>query len=152
MDPLRGERHRLEPLRDRVHHPRRFRRLLGELLREPLEGLAGDDLALVERRRERVVPRSQVLDALREAPPLSAQLRDRRRARLLVFRPGGGGRGVAFLDLRRDLVDAIGDSWKAALQRRDWAAFAKGYNGTAYRENRYDERLAAAYGKRSKAA
>lgn len=39
-----------------------------------------------------------------------------------------------------------------ALQRRDWAAFAKGYNGTAYRENRYDERLAAAYAERSKAA
>ncbi|HVJ03813.1 MAG TPA: N-acetylmuramidase family protein [Sphingomonas sp.] len=32
-----------------------------------------------------------------------------------------------------------------ALRRKDWAAFAKGYNGTAYRANRYDERLAAAY-------
>lgn len=38
-----------------------------------------------------------------------------------------------------------GRGLKAALQRGDWAAFAKGYNGTAYRENRYDERLAAAY-------
>ncbi|KFG90718.1 putative phage-encoded peptidoglycan binding protein [Sphingobium herbicidovorans NBRC 16415] len=46
----------------------------------------------------------------------------------------------------------VGRGLKSALQRRDWAAFAKGYNGTAYRENRYDERLAAAYGKRSKAA
>ncbi len=34
---------------------------------------------------------------------------------------------------------------KRALQIRDWPAFARGYNGTAYRENRYDERLAAAY-------
>lgn len=56
-----------------------------------------------------------------------------------------------------DQLDAFirfvaGRGLRAALQRRDWAAFAKGYNGTAYRENRYDERLAAAYGKRSKAA
>jgi len=41
---------------------------------------------------------------------------------------------------------------KAALQRGDWAAFARGYNGTAYRENKYDQRLAAAYAKRSAAA
>lgn len=39
---------------------------------------------------------------------------------------------------------------KGALQRGDWAAFAKGYNGPAYRENKYDEKLAAAYKKRSK--
>lgn len=31
------------------------------------------------------------------------------------------------------------------LARNDWAAFALGYNGEAYRENRYDEKLAAAY-------
>jgi hypothetical protein len=31
------------------------------------------------------------------------------------------------------------------LVRRDWAAFARGYNGTAYRENRYDDKLAEAY-------
>ena len=42
-----------------------------------------------------------------------------------------------------------GRGLKRALQRRDWAAFAKGYNGTAYRENRYDERLAAAYARRA---
>lgn len=35
-----------------------------------------------------------------------------------------------------------------ALQRRDWAAFAKGYNGTAFKENSYDIRLAAAYARR----
>ncbi len=33
------------------------------------------------------------------------------------------------------------------LKARDWAAFARGYNGTAYRVNRYDEKLAAAYAK-----
>lgn len=42
----------------------------------------------------------------------------------------------------------IGRGLKGALQRSDWAAFAKGYNGTAFRENRYDERLSAAYAKR----
>lgn len=33
----------------------------------------------------------------------------------------------------------------AALRRRDWAAFARGYNGPAFRANRYDEKLRAAY-------
>ena len=42
----------------------------------------------------------------------------------------------------------VGRGLKGALQRGDWAAFAKGYNGTAYRENKYDTRLAAAYAKR----
>ena len=32
-----------------------------------------------------------------------------------------------------------------ALARRDWAAFARGYNGPAYAANRYDIRLAEAY-------
>ncbi len=36
----------------------------------------------------------------------------------------------------------------AALRRQDWPSFARGYNGTAFRENRYDERLAAAFAKR----
>jgi hypothetical protein len=31
------------------------------------------------------------------------------------------------------------------LRKRDWAGFAYGYNGAGYRENRYDERLKAAY-------
>lgn len=31
------------------------------------------------------------------------------------------------------------------LRQRDWAAFARGYNGPAYRKNAYDTRLAAAY-------
>lgn len=52
-----------------------------------------------------------------------------------------------------DQLDAFilfveGNGLSGALRRGDWAAFAKGYNGTAYRENKYDERLAAAYAKR----
>lgn len=31
------------------------------------------------------------------------------------------------------------------LARHDWAGFARGYNGPAYRANRYDEKLSAAY-------
>ena len=52
-----------------------------------------------------------------------------------------------------DQLDAFvrfveGNGLARALQRGDWAAFARGYNGTAYRENRYDEKLAAAYARR----
>lgn len=32
-----------------------------------------------------------------------------------------------------------------ALAKRDWATFAKGYNGPAYAKNRYDQKMAAAY-------
>lgn len=32
-----------------------------------------------------------------------------------------------------------------ALRAKDWATFAAGYNGSAYRANRYDQKLAAAY-------
>ncbi|NJM46018.1 MAG: N-acetylmuramidase family protein [Alkalinema sp. RU_4_3] len=32
-----------------------------------------------------------------------------------------------------------------ALVRRNWAAFARGYNGEGYRQNEYDVRLAEAY-------
>lgn len=35
-----------------------------------------------------------------------------------------------------------------ALRRRDWTAFAKGYNGTAFAANSYDKRLKAAYERR----
>jgi hypothetical protein len=31
------------------------------------------------------------------------------------------------------------------LRRKDWKSFAFGYNGPAYRKNRYDEKMAAAY-------
>ncbi len=34
---------------------------------------------------------------------------------------------------------------KPAIRTRNWAAFAKGYNGPAYATNRYDQKLAAAY-------
>ena len=33
------------------------------------------------------------------------------------------------------------------LRRHDWAGFAKGYNGSGYRRNRYDEKLAEAFAK-----
>lgn len=36
---------------------------------------------------------------------------------------------------------------KGALIRKDWAAFAKGYNGSGYRANEYDDKLATAYKK-----
>ncbi len=34
-----------------------------------------------------------------------------------------------------------------ALRRRNWASFARGYNGQNYKRNEYDTRLAAAYAK-----
>ena len=33
------------------------------------------------------------------------------------------------------------------LQRKDWAGFARGYNGSAYAKNEYDKKLATAYTK-----
>ncbi|WP_339948262.1 N-acetylmuramidase domain-containing protein [uncultured Albimonas sp.] len=39
-----------------------------------------------------------------------------------------------------------------ALRARDWAAFARGYNGPAYARNKYDEKMAAAYRRHSQAA
>ena len=38
-----------------------------------------------------------------------------------------------------------------ALKARDWAAFAKGYNGPAYAQNQYDTKLAAAFARHSTA-
>jgi len=40
----------------------------------------------------------------------------------------------------------------AALRRRDWPSFARGYNGPDYRRNRYDEKLAAGYASASRAS
>lgn len=37
-----------------------------------------------------------------------------------------------------------------ALRANSWAVFAKGYNGSAYRVNRYDEKLAAAFAEASR--
>lgn len=34
---------------------------------------------------------------------------------------------------------------KGALQNKDWAGFARGYNGPAYAQNQYDTKMAAAY-------
>ena len=39
-----------------------------------------------------------------------------------------------------------------ALKAKDWAAFAKGYNGPSYATNKYDVKLAAAYDKFSATA
>ena len=33
------------------------------------------------------------------------------------------------------------------IRRHDWAGFARGYNGSGYRANKYDEKLAAAFSK-----
>jgi hypothetical protein len=38
----------------------------------------------------------------------------------------------------------------SALQRGDWAAFAKAYNGAGYAANKYDTKLAAAYARHKK--
>lgn len=45
-------------------------------------------------------------------------------------------------------VNKLADS----LRRGDWVAFARGYNGTAYAQNKYDTRLAARFAIRSKQA
>ncbi len=39
-----------------------------------------------------------------------------------------------------------------ALRRQDWAGFAKGYNGAGYAENKYDDKLAAAFDQHKAAA
>jgi len=36
-------------------------------------------------------------------------------------------------------------SMLAALQKKDWKAFARLYNGPAYAQNRYDDKLSTAY-------
>ena len=73
---------------------------------------------------------------------------------------GNNHRMVGFASAQ-DMVDAAKDSEinqlrqmaafiKAAglldeLQRKDWAGFAKGYNGPAFAQNQYDAKLAAAF-------
>lgn len=39
------------------------------------------------------------------------------------------------------------NGWDKYLRNKDWAEFARHYNGPAYKENRYDEKLAQAYDK-----
>lgn len=41
------------------------------------------------------------------------------------------------------------NGWDKYLRSKDWAEFAKHYNGPSYKENRYDEKLAQAYKKYS---
>ena len=62
----------------------------------------------------------------------------------LMNRARAGG-VVGQLELMTRYIEKAG--LVGALQRRDWAAFARGYNGPAYRKNRYDTKLAAAYGR-----
>jgi hypothetical protein len=54
---------------------------------------------------------------------------------------------------RNQLVAMAGEithnKLERALKAHDWAAFARGYNGSAYAKNHYDTRLAAAYQKYS---
>jgi hypothetical protein len=38
-----------------------------------------------------------------------------------------------------------GNKLDDALRRKDWATFARGYNGPAYAQNQYDKKMAAAY-------
>lgn len=45
-------------------------------------------------------------------------------------------------------VFIVASGLAGALKRKDWKAFAKGYNGPGYATNRYDAKLAAAYAKR----
>lgn len=59
----------------------------------------------------------------------------------LVAEARGGARGqVRLMALYIDKAGLAG-----ALRRRDWAAFARGYNGPGFRANGYDGKLARAY-------
>jgi hypothetical protein len=40
-----------------------------------------------------------------------------------------------------------GTGWLSILKNKNWAAFARGYNGKDYKINKYDQKLAAAYKK-----
>lgn len=59
----------------------------------------------------------------------------------LVEEARGGVRGQ--LRLMARYIDKAGLA--DALRRRDWAVFARGYNGPGYRKNDYDGKLARAY-------
>jgi hypothetical protein len=59
----------------------------------------------------------------------------------LVAEARSGLEGELRLMLR--YIDKAG--LRESLQARDWSSFARGYNGPAYRRNRYDEKLAVAY-------
>ena len=55
---------------------------------------------------------------------------------------GGQARLMARYIVKAGLREALAD--------RDWARFARGYNGPSYRKNRYDKKLAAAYARYAK--
>src|SRR5690606_33023389 len=59
----------------------------------------------------------------------------------LAAQARGGAAGQ--LRLMARYIDKAGLA--PALRRRDWAAFAHGYNGPGYRANDYDGKLARAY-------
>lgn len=43
-----------------------------------------------------------------------------------------------------------GNKLDGALRAKNWAAFARGYNGPAYAQNQYDQKMAAAYARLKK--
>ena len=43
------------------------------------------------------------------------------------------------------LARCISQFEHTALQKKDWKAFARLYNGLAYAQNRYDEKLSTAF-------
>ena len=58
------------------------------------------------------------------------------------------GGAAAHLDAFVAFVKA--NNLDGALRRKDWAAFARGYNGPAYAQNAYDKKMAAAYARWAK--
>jgi hypothetical protein len=79
-----------------------------------------------------------------------------------MFQIMGGNHKAAGFDTSQDFVDAMWNGGAAAhldafvgfikankldvpLRAKNWAAFAKGYNGPAYAQNKYDQKMAAAY-------
>lgn len=63
----------------------------------------------------------------------------------LVTLARGGKVGQIDLMLRFIVANGL----DAPLRRRDWAGFARAYNGPGFRKNRYDEKLAKAYARLS---
>jgi hypothetical protein len=51
----------------------------------------------------------------------------------------------AHLTMFVDYIKSVG--LQDELQNKDWAGFARGYNGPSYARNNYDKKLAAAYSK-----
>lgn len=79
-----------------------------------------------------------------------------------TFQILGQNHKVCGFDNSQDFVDAMwtggasahldafvkfikGNKLDGALRRKEWAAFARGYNGPGYAANRYDQKMAAAY-------